>query len=337
MGSASNLKDGDFINIYDIAKKANVSISTVSRVMNNTGSVSEKTRKKVESVIESLDYSPNNIARSLASKKSMLIGLMVPDIRNYFHVQAAYEVDKILKTYGYTSRLSNTTKDLEEKIRILKLQKQQQVEGIITIGSDYGDKEFLDVAYELNKTIPIVQLNNYAKDLVSVYCDEKDGMEQALHYLKENSYKSPVFISATQKITNRAYNEKRKGYESSLKKYFPENESLEINIEETSLEELLEIIKDKNIDAIQCENDSIAIKVYKYLSVHEMKIPEDVAIIGFDNVSATEYTQKKVSSIDHRIYDHSKVAVEALIKLINEENVEKDNVIKPKLIIKETC
>lgn len=68
-----------------------------------------------------------------------------------------------------------------------------------------------------------------------------------------------------------------------------------------------------------------------------MKIPEDVAIIGFDNVSATEYTQKKVSSIDHRIYDHSKVAVEALIKLINEENVEKDNVIKPKLIIKETC
>ncbi len=332
-----NLKDGDFINIYDIAKKANVSISTVSRVMNNTGSVSEKTRKKVESVIESLDYSPNNIARSLASKKSMLIGLMVPDIRNYFHVQAAYEVDRILKTYGYTSLLSNTTKDLDEKIRILKLQKQQQVEGIITIGSDYGDKEFLEVAYELNKTIPIVQLNNYDKDLVSVYCDEKDGMRQVLHYLKENSYKTPIFISTTQNITNRAYNEKRKGYENSLKNYFPDQEFLEINLEETSLEELLEIIKEKNIDAIQCENDSIAIKVYKYLSVNNIKIPEDVAIIGFDNISATNYTQKKLSSIDHRIYDHSKVAVQALIKLINEEKVEKNNVIKPKLVIKETC
>lgn len=337
MEALLNLKDGDFINIYDIAKKANVSISTVSRVMNNTGSVSEKTRKKVESVIESLDYSPNNIARSLASKKSMLIGLMVPDIRNYFHVQAAYEIDKILKTYGYTSLLSNTTKDLDEKVRILKLQKQQQVEGIITIGSDYGDKEFLEVAYELNKTIPIVQLNNYAKNLVSVYCDEKDGMDQVLHYLKDNSYKNPVFISETKKLTNRAYNEKRKGYESALRKYFPENEFLEINIEEISLEKLIEIIKEKNIDSIQCENDSIAIKVYKYLSVHEIKIPEDVAIIGFDNVSATDYTQKKISSIDHRIYDHSKVAVEALIKLINEENVEKNKVIKPKLIIKETC
>ena len=110
-----------------------------------------------------------------------------------------------------------------------------------------------------------------------------------------------------------------------------------LGLDPLGIHTFLEIIKDKNIDAIQCENDSIAIKVYKYLSVNNIKIPEDVAIIGFDNISATNYTQKKLSSIDHRIYDHSKVAVEALIKLINEEKVEKNNVIKPKLVIKETC
>lgn len=331
------MKDGDNINIYDIAKKANVSISTVSRVMNNTGSVSEKTRKKVESVIESLDYSPNNIARSLASKKSALIGLLVPDIRNYFHVQAAYDIDKILKENGYTSLLSNTTKNLDEKIRLLKVQKQQQVEGIITIGSDYGDEEFLEVAYELNKTVPIVQLNNYAKDLVSVYCDEKDGMEQAISYLKEKGYMAPIFVSITKNLTNRAYAAKREGYQSALKRHFPADEFIEINIEDKSLEYLLKLIKDKHIDALQCENDSIAIKVYKYLSINDVRIPEDVAIIGFDNESATNFTQKKISSIDHRIHDHANVAVDAIIKLINKEPVNQDNLIKPKLIVKETC
>ena len=305
--------------------------------MNNTGSVSDKTRKKVEDVIKSLDYSPNNIARSLASKKSALIGLLVPDIRNYFHVQAAYDIDKILKEYGYTSLLSNTTKNLDEKIRLLKVQRQQQVEGIITIGSDYGDKEFLEVAYELNRTIPIVQLNNYAKNLVSVYCDERDGMDQSISYLKKKGYKAPIFVSITKKLSNRAYAAKRDGYQQAIKKYFPKDEFVEINIEDNSLEYLLDYIKNKGVDALQCENDSIAIKVYKYLSVNNVKIPEDVAIIGFDNESATNFTQKKISSIDHRIHDHAKVAVDAIIKLIASELVQQDNLIKPKLIVKETC
>lgn len=305
--------------------------------MNNTGSVSEKTRKKVEDVIQSLDYTPNNIARSLASKKSALIGLLVPDIRNYFHVQAAYDIDKILKEFGYTSLLSNTTRNLDEKIRLLKVQRQQQVEGIITIGSDYGDKEFLEVAYELNKTIPIVQLNNYAKNLVSVYCDEKDGLDQSISYLKEKGYKAPILVSITKKLSNRAYAAKREGYRQAIKKYFPEDEFVEINIEDNSLEYLLDFIKSKNIDALQCENDSIAIKVYKYLSVNNVKIPEEVAIIGFDNESATNFTQKKISSIDHRIHDHARVAVDAIIKLIASEPVQQDNLIKPKLIVKETC
>lgn len=331
------MKDGDIINIYDIAKKANVSISTVSRVMNNTGCVSEKTRKKVEQVIQSMDYSPNNIARSLASKKSALIGLLVPDIRNYFHVQAAYDIDKILKKNGYTSLLSNTTRNLDEKIRLLKVQKQQQVEGIITIGSDYGDEEFLEVAYELNKTVPIVQLNNYAKDLVSVYCDERDGMEQSLSYLNSEGYKLPIFVSMTKKLNNRAYAAKRQGYQLSLKKHFPDCDFVEVNIEDKSLEYLIKLIKENHVDALQCENDSIAIKVYKYLSVNDVKVPEDVAIIGFDNESATNFTQKKISSIDHRIHDHAKVAVDAIIKLINKEQVQQDNLIKPKLIVKETC
>lgn len=98
--------------------------------MNNSGSVSQKTRDKVEAIIKKADYSPNNIARSLASKKSSLIGLLVPDIRNYFHSQACYEIDNLLKEYGYRTLLSNTTRDLDEKIKISRFRSNNKLKGL---------------------------------------------------------------------------------------------------------------------------------------------------------------------------------------------------------------
>ncbi len=304
--------------------------------MNNSGSVSQKTRDKVEAIIKKSDYSPNNIARSLASKKSSLVGILVPDIRNYFHSQACYEIDNLLKTFGYRTLLSNTSRDLDEKIDILKIQKNQQVEGIITVGSDYNETEFIKEAIEMNKTIPIVQLNNYNQNLVSVYCDEKDGMEQSIAFLKEKNYKKPAFVYTTTKKNNRAFNEKKGGHELALKKYYKNNDSIEILLDDYSEEDLLKKIKSEGIDAIQCENDSIAIKLFKLFTDKGLDVPGDIGVIGFDNEIATDYTQKRISSIDHKIYDHAKVAVDLLVDLINDKEVERDNVIKPKLVVKET-
>lgn len=304
--------------------------------MNDSGSVSKKTRNKVEKVIKEMDYSPNNIARSLASRRSYLIGLMVPDIRNFFHSQASFEIDRLLKKHGYTTMLSNTSVDLEEKIKSLKLQKNQQVEGIITIGSVYNEEEFINEAIELNKTIPIVQLNNYNKNLVSVYCDERMGMYQSVYYLKNKGYKRPAFISTTKSKNNRAFKEKKNGFIYWLKKYYPKNEYIEISLVDKSLSEVMEFIKEYKIDSLQCENDSIAIRILKYMTEHKVLVPQDIGIIGFDNEVATNYTQKRISSIDHMISDHARVAVEAIIDLIDGKPVEQDNVIEPKLVLKET-
>lgn len=304
--------------------------------MNNSGSVSQKTRDKVESIIKRSDYSPNNIARSLASKKSSLIGLLVPDIRNYFHSQACYEIDNLLKEHGFRTLLSNTTRDLNEKIDMLKIQKNQQVEGIITVGSDYNEKEFIKEAIEMNKMIPIVQLNNYNQNLVSVYCDEKDGMEQSISYLKDKKYKNPAFVYTTISTNNRAFNEKKGGYELALKKYYKNNDNIEILLDDYTEEDLVKKIKSDGIDAIQCENDSIAIKLFKFFTDKGWNVPGDIGIIGFDNQITTDYTQKRISSIDHKIFDHSKVAVDLLVELIDGKEVERDNVIKPKLVVKET-
>lgn len=327
------------MNIYDIAKEANVSISTVSRVINNSGAVSSKTRNKVEEIIKKSGYGPSLPAKNLASYKTKLVGVLIPDIRNNFHSQTAYEIDNILKKNGYTSILSNTSYDIDAKIDILKMQARQKVDSIITIGSTYNEEAFIEEAFKLSNSIPIVQVNSYSLKTVCVYCNEQDGMRQSLEYLSKNSYKNPIFVSDTKDVQNRAYGQKKLGFNNYLKKFYPNNEFIDINIgnEGGEISKILEYIDNNpDVDALQCENDNLAIRLYKSLKDKNVDIPKDIAIIGFDNTDATNYTQQKISSIDHKIHEHAKQAVDLMLRMLDGEIVEYNNEIKPKLVIKET-
>lgn len=328
------------MNIYDIAKKCGVSISTVSRVMNNSGAVSEKTRKKVEQAIKEERFVPNSIARSLASNSSKSVGVMVPDVRNYFHAQAAFEIDELLNPLGYVTVLCNTTDSLDKKLDILKLQEEKKVDAIVTVGAAYGEKEFLDELKRISKSIPVVLLNNHCDGLISVYCDEKDGIRQSIKNFKLKGYQKPIFISQKTKFETRAYVSKKYGFIAALEEFYPKEDFIEFEIENfrQQISKINESIKDQNVDSIQFENDNLAIRFLKYCIDNGIKIPEGIAIVGFDNIDATNYTYKRISSIDHKIKEHANVAIESLMQLINNENkyVNYENIIKPEFIDKET-
>lgn len=328
------------MNIYDIAKKCGVSISTVSRVMNNSGAVSEKTRKKVEKAIEEENFIPNGIARSLASNTSKTVGLMVPDIRNFFHAQAAYELDDILNPQGYVTILCNTTNSLNKKLEILRLQEEKKVDAIITVGAAYGEKEFLDELKRISKDIPVVQLNNYCEGLISVYCDEKEGIRQSIKNFKLKGYNKPIFISETKSFKTRAYESKKLGFEQALKEFYPANDFIELNMEDfnNDIDSIYKKIKLWDIDSIQFENDNLAIKFLKYFLDRRIIIPDEIGFVGFDNIDHTNYTYKRISSIDHKIHEHAQVTADLLMKLFknDETYVNYKNIIKPVFIDKET-
>lgn len=328
------------MNIYDIAKKCGVSISTVSRVMNNSGAVSEKTRQKVERAIEEGNFIPNSVARSLASNSTRSVGLMVPDVRNYFHAQAVYEIDELLTPQGYTTILCNTGVELYKKLDILNLQKEKKVDALITVGAAYGEEEFLSELKKLAKEIPVVQINNFCPGLISVYCDEKEGIRQAVESFKAKGYKKPIFISQKAEFHTRAYESKKEGFIEALERYYPGNEFVEVSLEDSfnEVSKTEKFILDNDFDAIQFENDNLAIKFLKAFLDDGIQIPQKVALVGFDNIDATNYTYKKISSIDHKIHEHALVAVNDLLKIIKDRDayINYDNVIMPEFVEKET-
>lgn len=328
------------MNIYDIARKCGVSISTVSRVLNNSGAVSEKTRKKVEAAIREEKFVPNNVARTLASNTSSLVGLMVPDVRNSFHAQAAYELGDLLSSKGYATILSNTTDLLDKKLEMLKLQEEKMVDAIITVGSAYGEEEFLKELQRISMKIPVIQVNNYCTGLISVYCDEKDGISKSMRYFKEKSYQRPMFISQPTMFETRAYESKKQGFIDALETYYPKVDFMQEKVRyfDKDIEGIYKFILENKIDAIQFENDTLAVKFLKYFIDKGINVPEEIGLVGFDNNDMTNYTYKRISSIDHKIHDHAQAAVDLLMKVFNDEkdSIVYQNIIKPKFVPKET-
>ena len=127
------------MNIYEIAKRAGVSIATVSRVINNSPNVRKETREKVEAAIEEANYTVNDIARSLAAKTTHTIGVMTIDVRDSYYANAIYTIEQEFRTYGYNVILCNTGQELRKKKKYLKILLEKQVDGIILVGSVFKE------------------------------------------------------------------------------------------------------------------------------------------------------------------------------------------------------
>lgn len=330
------------MNIYDVATYAKVSVATVSRVINNSGNVSDKTRKKVEKAIEDLNYFPNDVARALASNKTNYIGIMVGNIRNYFDNQSAYEIEKNLKRYSIVSILCNTSDYNNEKMDYLKVLREKKVDGIITVGSTYAENDFLTTLSKLSKDIPIVMLNAISdikgEKLAYVCCDEVDAMEQSLSFFKKKGYKKPLLISRDLGYLTRSYITKKAGFIKGLRTYFPENDFKEFVVKnlDDEIDGIISYIKKEKVDCIQFEVDLLAVKFYKRFYERGIIIPEDLAICGYDNEDVTNYTHKRISSIDQRIDVQAKVAVDTLVDLSMGKACKKKNIVKAELAQKET-
>lgn len=333
------------MDIYDIAKKSGYSIATVSRVLNDSNKVSDKAKAKILKVIEENDYIPNRVARSLAKKQTSLVGIMVPDIRKYFESQSAYQLEQRLNANGYLTLLGDSTDDLDEKIAYLNLLKENKVDAIVCVGSTYEQEDFYEEILKLSKDIPFAMLNanplNKSKDISYVYIDEIDAMRQAMDHLHKRGYKQPIFVSYHgNKYITRSYIAKKAGFIEALDEFYKSTDFIEVKINDLDkdMKKLYDFLKaNPRVDAICFELDLLAIPAFKYLVNCGVNIPEDIAIIGFDNIDATNYPSKKITSIDQNIALQADIATKSLFKLINKEKLDKnDNMIKAKLIVKET-
>ncbi len=329
------------VTIKDVAEKAGVSIATVSRVINNSDQVSALVRERVLEVIEELDFRPNPVARSLVMKKSHLIGVVVPDMSNYFLGEIMNGIEEITRTYQYDIIVCNTRGNHELEKRYLDLFYAKQVEGIIFMSWKLENS----VVEHITKIdIPVVMVNRNTSKLTipSVSIDNYKAAYELTHYLLQKGHTQIALIRNS--IDVDAFGlEQYKGYKQALMEYGIEVNKNYVRYGDFSIENSYQIVKSfiKENDiptAIFATSDVMAIGAINALKDSGYQVPEDVSVVGFNDIRLASLYRPKLTVIHQPLFNIGTVAVKMIIDRIKGEKSGDNIVILPhSLIERESC
>lgn len=318
------------VTIYDVAREANVSMATVSRVVNGNQNVKPATRKKVLKVIEELGYRPNAVARGLASKKTTTVGVIIPDISNSMYAELARGIEDIATMYRYNIILSNSDQNQNKELQLLETMLGKQVDGIVFM-SDVISTELL---YEMERSpTPIVLAGSIDETnaVASVNIDYYGAAYEAVKKLVDNGHKKIAFVSGplSSKI-NKDY--KLKAYTEALLDAgidYDEKLVVECNNSYDEGMEAVSTLQPYEPTAYFVSNDEMSIGVIHALEESGKKVPEDVEIISYENSKLARMARPMLTSIAFPLYDIGAVSMRLLTKYMNEEEIEEKQVILP--------
>ncbi|WP_314063977.1 LacI family DNA-binding transcriptional regulator [uncultured Vagococcus sp.] len=308
--------------IKDVAKLANVSVATVSRYMNSNGYVSEKAAKQVAKAIETLDYQPNEVARSLFQKKSKLIGLLIPDITNPFFPLLAKGIEDGLNDLGYTLILGNVEENERKQESYLSTFINNQVAGVISASF---------VRKPLLKGIPYVVVDRISqRDKYSVASDDFLGGKLAAEAVLETGFKRVTVMVGPRELPG---SEKRLAgiehvfLEHGVSYQLFETKTFEFGSGTLIAQELFE--KFPETDTVIASNDVFALSVIHEARKRGLSVPEDLQIIGYDDIPFSAMTYPQLTTISQPAYELGIQAANLLHKVIEDETYHKENIVLP--------
>jgi LacI family transcriptional regulator len=320
------------ITIYDVAREANVSMATVSRVVNGNPNVKPITRKKVMEVIDRLGYRPNAVARGLASKKTTTVGVIIPDISSIFFAELARGIEDIATMYKYNIILSSSDQNKDKELHLLNTMLGKQVDGIVFMGGNITAEH----VEEFKKSpVPIVLAGSVeeSETVPSVNIDYEQGIFDAVQLMVEKGHKQIAFVvGPLLEPINRI--KKLSGYKHAIEKAGYEfNEDLVVEGDYTydsgieAIEKLLEM-GDKPT-AIIVGSDEMALGVVHGAVDRGYSVPGDFEVISSDNTRLAMMVRPQLTTIVQPLYDIGAVAMRLLTKLMNKEEVDDQTVVLP--------
>ncbi len=325
------------IRINDIALEAGVSIATVSNALNDKGRLSKDVKKKILKIASKYSYKPNIIARTLSAKKSGIIGVLVPEIFSEYYYQVIAGMEKITKEEDYTLVLINTSGDTSEEIKQIKKLNRLLVEGLILFGGPNKN----DALEEVISRIPVVLIDRELKNIKcsSVLVDNKNAQKDAVKFLNNLGHKNIGYIGFSTNTSLINVIERKNGYLEGLKannlKYDPDN--IIFNILKKSplqLEEYYFFLNShifidkfkKTPTAILCQNDYEAIVLLRVLTEKGVKIPEDVSVMGFDNIFISRFTTPPLTTTNQPKEKLGEAGMKLLLKVIESGKDERETI-----------
>jgi LacI family transcriptional regulator len=324
------------ITIQDIALKANVSISTVSRVLNGTAPVAESTREKVLKIIDELGYIPNPFARGLAGGQSRTIGVLTQLLGSPFFDVILRGILKGIDGSGFYPLFADGGWNIEKEKVALEMFLQQQVNGMILISGHYPEELLMDIAGK----VPLIIIGRDI-ELLSDQCipfDDFDSAKRATQYLINSGHRRIALITGLQNHNDAIM--RRNGYYAALEENGIElipDLIVEGDYTEPSGVMAVEMLMSrKNLfSAIFATNDQMAYGARLALHRHGLRVPEDISVVGFDDQAPTAYMIPPLTTIQRQPLDIGEAAGQGLLQLMQGKPIALPN-FKSKLIIRES-
>ena len=319
-------------NIKDVAKHANVSVATVSRYLNKKGYVSEGAKEKIEAAIVALNYRPNQVARSLSTKQTNLIGLIVPDITNPFFPELARAVEDIALSYGYTVILCNSDENAEKEELYIQMLTQKYVAGFIVTTNLLKAPHYEDVL------VPIVALDRTINaSIPTVTTDNVEGARMGTQHLLACGAKNIICMRGP--IGIGPADDRVKGFLEAIAGKDVQAKIVECPFSFESSEKVAEklLVDDPDIDGIFASSDTSAIAALKVAQGMGRHVPNDLQIVGFDGVQLGKMVSPGLTTVAQNIYKMGAYATRMLIKMIEDTSLTEKHVIVPaELIVRGT-
>lgn len=327
--------------IYDISKKAGVSIATVSRVLNGSTNVKPKTRKKVMDIIEQYGYKPNAFARGLGLNSMKTIGILCADASDLYLAKALYYIEQNLRENGYNSVLCCTGYEMDSRKESLNLLLSQHVDSVVMVGSNFIMNNPEDNMYvnDAAASVPIMLLNaDY--DCNNVYCTLCDdykatqdatekmlnaGLKNILYLYNSNSY------SGLKKLAG--YQNALLSHDIAVKKELLQcfkGSNEDIDGVKNFIEKLY--LKGVKFDGIIASDDFLAVGAMNFARANKIKVPTELQIIGYNNSILTHCSEPPISSIDNRLEDMCIQLVKTLIGTLSQNEMPQKTIFSGELI-----
>ena len=321
--------------IVDVARLAGVTPTTVSRVINNRGYISEKTKKRVHEAMDELGYQPNEIARSLTKQKSNTIGVIVPHISHPYFAKLISNLENEAAKKDYKIILCNSKEKAEKEKQYLDMCKSNRVAGIIICSGNV----------ESNKIntggIPVVLLEkNFEEGKLGIQCDNYQGGKLATEHLIECGCKKILHLSGVIDEEMPADNREKafidvcskNEIEYFIKKYDIDTYN-QMNYYDYIKAALNEI---EGVDGIFASSDLIAAQVIQVCNEIKIRIPEDIKLVGFDDVDISQLTTPRITTVHQPIKEMARLSIELIDAKYNNIEVNEKTILPIKFIIRES-
>ncbi len=302
--------------IKDVAKMAHVSVATVSRVINSKGYVNIETRQMVLDAVKELNYVPNELARSLFQKKSSIIAVLVPHLTSYYFAELLDIIEDLIVNLDYRIMVCNSHDDPNKESKYLKIFDQYNVDGLILIANTHRIDDYKKLE------IPIVEIDHkLSEDIPSVTSNNCLGGELAAEKLVSGGCKKIIHFRGPSDLS--IVRERTEGFRNVLKKHSIYSFSYDLDFIKPSGQEIENVIlSNPDCDGIFCDSDVMAIHAIQALYKAGRRVPEDVQVIGFDDIELAQIFKPYLTTVSQSRKKIGEYAVKTLMKLINKEELE---------------